>query len=174
MRWLRILGWTVGGLVVVLVALFVLLQTPPGLRTIAHLVSSSDLSVSGLSGFIPTDLQVKRIELRDKQGVWLSLDDARVRWSFASLFSGRVRVEELRAAKIDVVRPPQPSEEKASSSSSGSFGIPVGVDLRAGGRLAALRCSGQYEHCDHDRQERSERHVSTSQSRGHGQQREEG
>jgi translocation and assembly module TamB len=130
MRWLRILGWTVGGLVVVLVALFVLLQTPPGLRTVAHLVSSSDLSVSGLGGFIPTDLQVKRIELRDKQGVWLSLDDARVRWSFASLFSGRVRVEELRAAKIDVVRPPLPSEQ-ASSSSSGSFGVPVGVDLQA-------------------------------------------
>jgi autotransporter translocation and assembly factor TamB len=66
---------------------------------------------------------VKRIELRDKQGVWLSLDDARVRWSFASLFSGRMRVEELRAAKIDVVRPPLPSEEKAASSSSSSFGI---------------------------------------------------
>lgn len=130
MRWLRILGWTVGGLVVALVALFVLVQTPPGLRTIAHLVSSSDLAVSGLSGFIPTDLQVKRIELHDKQGVWLSLDDARVRWSFASLFSGRVRVEELRAAKIDVVRPPQPSEEKAASSSSSSLGVPVGVDLR--------------------------------------------
>lgn len=131
MRWLRILGWTVGGLIVALVGLFVLLQTPPGLRTIASLVSSSDLTVSGLGGFIPTDVQVKRVELRDKQGVWLSLDDARVRWSFASLFSGRVRVEELRAAKIDVVRPPAPSEEKASSSSSSSFGIPVGVDLRA-------------------------------------------
>ena len=131
MRWLRILGWTVGGVVVVLAGLFVLLQTPPGLRTIAHLVSSSDLSVSGIGGFIPTDLQVKRIELRDKQGVWLSLDDARLRWSFASLFSGRVRVEELRAAKIDVVRPPLPSEETSSSSSSSSFGVPVGVDLQA-------------------------------------------
>ncbi|MBS0526547.1 MAG: translocation/assembly module TamB domain-containing protein [Proteobacteria bacterium] len=131
MRWLRILGWTVGGFVLALVTLFVLLQTPAGLRTVAHLASSSDLSVSGLGGFIPTDVQVERIELRDKQGVWLSLDGARVRWSFASLFSGRVWVEELRAAKIDVVRPPLPSEEKASSSSSGSFGIPVGVDLRA-------------------------------------------
>ena len=131
MRWLRILGWTVGGLLVALVALFVLLQTPPGLRTVAHLVSSNDLTVSGLGGFIPTDLQVKRVELHDKQGVWLSIDDARVRWSFASLFSGRVRVEELRAAKIDVVRPPLPSEETSSSSSSSSFGVPVGVDLRA-------------------------------------------
>jgi len=131
MRWLRILGWTVGGLVVALVALFVLLQTPPGLRTLAKLVSSSDLAVSGLGGFIPTDIQAKRIELRDKQGVWLSLDDARVRWSFTSLFSGRVRVEELRAAKIDVMRPPAPSEEASASSSSSNFGIPVGVDLRA-------------------------------------------
>jgi len=131
MRWLRILGWTVGGIVVALVGAFILLQTPPGLRTVAHLVSSSDLSVTGLSGFIPTDVRVERIEMRDKQGVWLSLDDAHVRWSFASLFTGRVRVEELRAAKIDVLRPPAPSEEASSSSSSSSFGIPVGVDLRA-------------------------------------------
>jgi translocation and assembly module TamB len=129
MRWLRILGWTIGGLVVALVALFFLLQTPPGLRTVARLVSSSDLAVSDLGGFIPTDLRAGRIELRDKQGAWLTLEDARVRWSFASLFSGRVRVEEVRAARIDVARPPLPAEPAAATPSSGKVGIPIGVDL---------------------------------------------
>ena len=45
MRWLRILGWTVGGLVVALVLAFAGLQTPPGLRTVAASVSSSDLTI---------------------------------------------------------------------------------------------------------------------------------
>jgi translocation and assembly module TamB len=131
-RWLRFVAWGLSGLVVLLTAVFALLQTPPGLRTLARLVSSSDLEVSGLGGFIPTDIRAQRIELRDKQGTWLSLDDAQVRWSFASLFSGRVRVEEVQAARIDIPRGPLPDEQAAApSSSSGKFGIPVGVDLRA-------------------------------------------
>jgi len=131
MRWLRYTAWGFGGLVVLLVAAFVLLQTPPGLRTLGYLVSSSDITVKGLGGFIPTDLHVERVELRDKDGIWLSLDDAQVRWSFSSLFTGRVRVEEVKAAKIDVVRLPLPTEQAVKSSSSRKFGIPVGVDIDA-------------------------------------------
>jgi translocation and assembly module TamB len=131
-RALRLAAWGFGGLVVLLVAAFFLLQTPPGLRTLANLVSSSSLSVKGLGGFIPTSLHADRIELLDKDGVWLSLDDADVRWSFSSLFTGRVRVEQVKAAKIDVVRPPIPAEEEAKpAASSSKFGIPVGVDLGA-------------------------------------------
>ena len=131
MRWLSYTAWGFGGLVVLLVAAFVLLQTPPGLRTLGYLVSSSDITVKGLGGFIPTDLHVERVELRDKDGIWLSLDDAQVRWSFSSLFTGRVRVEEVKAAKIDVVRLPLPTEQAVKSSSSSKFGIPVGVDIDA-------------------------------------------
>src|SRR6476469_9420000 len=127
MRWLRLLAWTIGGLVVAVVALFMLLQTPPGLRFVARLVSSSDLRISGLSGFIPTDIHADRIELRDKQGAWLTVNDARVRWSFSSLFSGRVRIEEVTAAQVEVMRPPLPSDQAAKTNSS--FGLPVGVDL---------------------------------------------
>ncbi|TMJ25863.1 MAG: hypothetical protein E6G95_14940, partial [Alphaproteobacteria bacterium] len=35
----------------------------------------------------------------------------------------------MKAAKIDVLRPPLPTEEAMKSSSSSKFGIPVGVDL---------------------------------------------
>jgi translocation and assembly module TamB len=131
MRWLRYTAYALGGVVALLVLAFFVLQTPPGLRTLAGLVSSSNLTVKGLDGFIPTDLHAGRIEMRDKDGVWLSLDDIQVRWSFWSLFTGRVRVEELKAAKIDVVRPPFPNEEPAKPSQSSKFRIPVGVDLGA-------------------------------------------
>ncbi|HYD07613.1 MAG TPA: hypothetical protein VEC60_17895, partial [Reyranella sp.] len=131
MRWLRLAGWVLGGLVVLLVAAFFLLQTPPGLRMIARLVSSSDLKVTGIGGFIPTSVEVERIELRDKEGVWLAVDDARVHWSFRSLFSGRVRIEYLNAARLEVLRPPLPTDEPppVEEEVKKKFGVPVGVDL---------------------------------------------
>jgi translocation and assembly module TamB len=130
MRWLRYTAYGLGGLIVLLVAAFFLLQTPPGLRTLAKLVSPSGVSVKGLGGFIPTDLKVERVELSDKDGIWLSLDDVRVSWSFWSLLSGRVRVEQVKAAKVDVLRPPLPDAEAAKEEAvKKKFGIPVGVDL---------------------------------------------
>ena len=78
MRWLRILGWTVGGLVVLVGLLFAGLQTPPGKALIAAVVSSDGITVEGVSGFIPVDLRVAKIEMRDKKGVWLNVSDARV------------------------------------------------------------------------------------------------
>jgi translocation and assembly module TamB len=130
MRALRIAAMVVGGVVLLVGLLFGFLQTPPGQRALVGLVSDESLHVSGLSGFFPTDLQVARVELLDEQGAWLTVDDARLRWSFASLLSGRVRVEMLQAARLDVLRAPLPSKSKPASR-GGSFTLPVGVDLQA-------------------------------------------
>ena len=100
MRWLRILGWTIGGLVVLVGVLFAGLQTPPGKALVAAFVSSDDIRIEGVSGFIPVDLRVATVEMRDKKGVWLNVSDARVTWSFTSLFSGRVRIEQILANKV--------------------------------------------------------------------------
>ena len=48
MRWLRILGWTVGGLVVLVGVLFAGLQTPPGKALVAAVVSSDDIRIEGV------------------------------------------------------------------------------------------------------------------------------
>ena len=107
------------------------LQTPPGQRALAGLASDETVRVSGLSGFFPTDLQVAQIELLDEQGAWLRIENARVRWSFASLFEGRVRVEMLSAALVDVVRAPLPQKARPADGGGGSFTLPVGVDVQA-------------------------------------------
>ena len=130
MRAFRIAAMVVGGVLLLVGLLFGFLQTPPGQRALVGLVSDESLHVSGLSGFFPTDLQVARVELLDEQGAWLTVDDARLRWSFASLLSGRVRVEMLQAARLDVLRAPLPSKSKPASR-GGSFTLPVGVDLQA-------------------------------------------
>ena len=131
MRALRILGWTIVGLSALLLTLFGLIQTAPGKRVLAGLVSSPTLEVTGISGFVPTDMQIARIEMKDRQGAWLTVDDARLSWSFASLFTGRLLVETVTARQADVLRPPRPSEETPPPSSSDGISLPVGVDLRA-------------------------------------------
>src|SRR5690349_16783760 len=118
MRWLRILGWTVGGLVLLAGILFAGLQTPPGKALLAGFVSSDDIRIEGVSGFIPVDLRIAKIEMRDKKGVWLSVSDAQVRWSFTSLFSGRVRIEHILAKTAEVLRPPEPSDKETQKAAT--------------------------------------------------------
>jgi translocation and assembly module TamB len=131
MRWRRLFTRTAGGLLAVLVLAFVGLQTAPGQRALASLGSSKDLELSGLSGFFPTELRVAQIKLSDRDGAWLTVDDARLSWSFASLFGGRVRIDEVAARRIEILRPPRPSETKTTSSSGGGISLPMGVDLGA-------------------------------------------
>jgi len=136
MRLRRLIGWILGGIVGVIVLLFVLVQTAPGKQALASLVSSvassddSRLEISGISGFIPTDLRVAKIALSDPQGVWLSIEDAHVAWSFASLFSGQLKIDDVSAGKIDALRPPLPSKAPSQpASSSGGVSLPFGIDL---------------------------------------------
>ena len=130
MRWRRLLARTVGGLLAVVALLFAGLQTGPGQRALASIVSSDSLEVSGLNGFFPTDLSVARVTLSDRDGAWLTIDQAHLRWSFTSLLSGRVRIAEVAAQRIDVLRAPVPSETKSTSSGSG-VNLPMGIGLGA-------------------------------------------
>ena len=131
MRAARILAMVVGGLAALLVLLFVFLQTPPGQRTLAGLVSGKSLQVSGIGGFFPTDLHVAQVELVDGQGPWLRVENARLRWSFTSLLEGRVRVDMLSASLVDVLRPALPDKSEQPAKTGGSFSLPVGVDVQA-------------------------------------------
>lgn len=138
MGWKKALGWTAGGLVAAVGLVFAGLQTQPGQRALAGTISSlasspgSRFEITGLSGFFPTNLRIAKVAMSDRQGPWLSVDDAHLQWSFASLFSGRLRIDEVAARKIEVLRPPLPPEKPSPpSSSGGGIGLPMGVDLRA-------------------------------------------
>ncbi|MFO1082333.1 MAG: translocation/assembly module TamB domain-containing protein [Reyranellaceae bacterium] len=130
MRALRLLGIALAGVVALLALAVGLVQTPLAKRLIADAVSGKDLRIAGISGFVPTDLAVETIELRDAQGIWLRLENAAVRWSFGSLFSGRVRIERLAAALVDVQREPVSDGAAPAASGGGGFSLPVGVDLQ--------------------------------------------
>lgn len=130
MRALRIAGRAIVGLLAVLLLAFAALQTPPAQRLLAAIISSDKVNITGLSGFFPTDLQIAEIAVRDEQGAWLIAENVQLQWSFGSLLGGRLRVENLSADRIAVLRPPLPSKEQ-SKSYGGTLALPVGVELQA-------------------------------------------
>jgi translocation and assembly module TamB len=130
MRARRIAAWAAGVAVGMAAVLFASVQTDSGKRLLAWAISSPSLVVSGITGFVPTDLAVAKVEMRDKQGTWLALEDVEARWSFGSLFTGHLRIDAATARKIDLVRSPLPDEKTPSD---GGVTLPFGIDL---GRLA--------------------------------------
>ncbi|HKU97371.1 MAG TPA: translocation/assembly module TamB domain-containing protein, partial [Vineibacter sp.] len=140
MRLRRILVRTAAGVVGVLVLLFAALQTGVGQRSLFDMVSKvastpdSTLRIEGPSGFFPTKLRLAKVEMADAKGTWLTVDDAQVSWSFLPLLSGHVDVATIRAARIDVRRPPEPPSTPPptqESTSSGSGGLPVRITVGA-------------------------------------------
>ncbi len=136
MRAARLALYGLGGLLALLLALFVALQTGPVQRLAARLVSGAasgpegGLEIRGLAGFFPTDLTVGHIAYADRQGAWLTVDDARLSWSILPLLRGQLRIDALAARRVSVLRSPLPSTSTAGASGGGG-GLPVGVEVRS-------------------------------------------
>lgn len=137
MRTRRIVAIAAGGLVGLAVALFAALQTAPGQRAAAGLISRAasgpdgGLELVGLSGFFPTDVRVATISYRDREGPWLTAENVHLRWSFASLLRGRLLIEIVSADRVAVLRPPLPSRTEAKDEGGGGVRLPIGLDLNA-------------------------------------------
>ncbi len=111
-RWVRRAGAVFLVLAVLIGGAFALLQTPFGLRwlsrTVAEALSSpgATVRIDGLTETVPFHLRARHIEIADRTGAWLTLDDMRLDVSAAALLAGRLHVTRLTAASVDVHRPP--------------------------------------------------------------------
>ncbi|WP_428683734.1 translocation/assembly module TamB domain-containing protein [Reyranella sp.] len=136
MRALRLSAYVLIALVAVLGLAFAVVQTTPGKRFLASLASDlasspdQKITITGIDGFVPTDLHVARVEIADRTGPWLQVENAQLSWSFASLLQRRLRINLLSAAKISVLRAPQ-EEKKEATPSNGGLRLPFDIDLRA-------------------------------------------
>jgi translocation and assembly module TamB len=109
----RALGWFcafLGLLVGILLAAFGVLQTQAGqtwfAKTAAQAVSDPDFTVAieGLNGIVPFRLTVGRIEIGDRDGVYLTLRGLSLDVSPAALVSRRLHIRELSFGEIDMAR----------------------------------------------------------------------
>ncbi|HEY4274393.1 MAG TPA: hypothetical protein VGM68_02835, partial [Rhizomicrobium sp.] len=115
----RIARWTggiAGGLAVLLA---LLLWTPPGHRAIEWIVAKAtdgEVIVEGLDGGLPVSARASKIELRDANGAWLRVSDARVEWSPLAALGNHYEVTRAAAAKLEFLRRPLPSKPSEGES----------------------------------------------------------
>ena len=99
-------------LCVALVAAFGFVQTAPGRSLLAQvagrLISSDGLEVriEGLTGFIPSDLNVAVLTLSDPGGPFARIEGLRLAWSPLDLITGRLWVDSLTAERVEIERRP--------------------------------------------------------------------
>lgn len=84
--------------------------------------------IQGLSGRFPDQLRISRVEVTDAKGPYVTVTDAALDWSPTSLINRIVQVDRLQAASVHFARLPE-SDSKTSSSSGGTFHLPVRVDI---------------------------------------------
>jgi translocation and assembly module TamB len=69
-------------------------------------LTGGHVQLAGLGGHFPEHLQLERLELRDTQGLWLSIDRVQLQWSPLRLLSGSVQAQLLQADRVAIERAP--------------------------------------------------------------------
>ncbi len=112
-------GLLIAGLLLVLtiMCLFVLAQTPTGKRFITTQVSSalstpeSGIQIEGLDGWLPVSMRLDRLSLADRDGVWLEAEGILAAWSPLSLFRGRLQIDVVQAERLHLTRLPVAADD---------------------------------------------------------------
>jgi translocation and assembly module TamB len=90
------------------------------LEKLTRRLTSGHVSLSGLAGSFPSHLTLVQLELSDDHGVWLRALGVTLDWSPSALLAGRLQIDNLHAASVDMERLPVAS----SKADSGDVSIP--------------------------------------------------
>jgi len=100
-----------------------------------------DVRISGFEGALSARASIAELTIADGEGVWLRLSDIVLDWNRTALLRGRIDVNELTVARIDLIRPPVPDPSLPAAEATSGFSLPelpVSVQI---GRIAAARVS---------------------------------
>src|SRR5690606_6224539 len=90
------------------------------------------IRLQGIEGVLSSNARIGSITVADSDGIWLRITDASIVWSRSALiFSQRLQIDRLAAARIEVLRRPL-ADESLPSPESSSFQLPelpVAVNL---------------------------------------------
>ncbi|HVJ53921.1 MAG TPA: translocation/assembly module TamB domain-containing protein [Aliidongia sp.] len=89
------------------------------------------ITLSGLGGAFPWRWRIAHIDIADRDGSWLGIEDALVDIDGWALLRGTARIETLSAAAIAVARSPAPSTtpSKPSTEPFSLPKLPLGIEL---------------------------------------------
>jgi translocation and assembly module TamB len=68
------------------------------------------IRLSNIDGALGSDVSIREITISDAEGVWLRVNNARLNWNQAALFTGRLEVRSLAADSIEYIRNAVPVE----------------------------------------------------------------
>lgn len=96
-----------------------------------------EVNLTGFQGALSSAASFDRMTISDAEGIWLTLEDVVLNWNRAALLRGRLEVEELSAARIDIARLPKGEEDKLPDAEAKPFTLPklpelpVAVDIKS-------------------------------------------
>jgi translocation and assembly module TamB len=156
-RPLKIAAWALGSMVLLVLlivgAVLIAGNTVAGRVQIERLVArltGGTVVLSGLAGSFPSHLTLEELRLTDEAGVWLTAKKIELDWTPWSYVQGRLQIDRLRAASVDMERLPRSSSTASSTRETGIPRIDVAnatldrVDLGAelAGAPASLSATG--------------------------------
>ncbi len=97
---------------------------------------SRTVRLEGFEGALSSEAALTRLTIADDQGVWLTLEDARLNWDRAALLRGRLDITSLTAGRIALDRLPQADESVTEAAEASGFALP---DLPVSVEIGELR-----------------------------------
>lgn len=88
-----------------------------------------DVNIVGFTGALSSAASFERLTIADADGIWLSMEDVVLNWSRSALLRGRLEVQELSAARIDMPRLPKAEEDTLPDAEAKPFTFPQLPDL---------------------------------------------
>ena len=99
-------------------------------------INNDDLTVRliNFQGALSSEATADAITIADPEGIWLRLDDLTISWNRSALLSGRVEIETINAARIEVIRlpvtPEAPTDLSGAEAKPFSLpDLPVAIDI---------------------------------------------
>ena len=137
-RVLKWLAWIVAGFIGIIAIVVALLifgnNTGPGQRMLGSIVSGvtgGSVTSNGDPFWSPSHLHFDHLQLHDKAGVYLDLNDITIDWSILALIHGKAEINKLSVGSATLERIPGSMSMATSSKSAkkGSSSLPVTVVL---------------------------------------------
>jgi translocation and assembly module TamB len=90
--------------------------------------------IEGFAGALLSRATFTRLTIADDQGVWITITDGAIQWNRRALLSGRIEIDEMTVAAVDLPRAPAP--EPRGATVAREFRLP---DLPVAVRIGTLR-----------------------------------
>jgi translocation and assembly module TamB len=124
-RPVKIAAWVVGALALLLTlvvgSILFIGNTSAGrvqIESLVNRLTGGQVQLSGLAGSLPSHLTLEQLQLKDSRGVWLTAKKIELDWTPLAYLEGRLQVDRMQVASVDMERLPQSSSTKSSGEAS--------------------------------------------------------